>query len=529
MTRILGVALALLVAVAAGSFANAAGESDATGQAGISLALPGDPGNFDPATNWLHILAAQQFLTLVDWDYGSSEPIPNAAESWTVSEDGRTYTFTLRSGPDLVRRQSVTAADFEYSFRTIVDPESAAPISYRAFVIENAAAVNAGEQPVSALGVHAVDDVTLTITLTEPATWFLSSLSSMGHSVPSAAARRTAPTGVKPENIVVNGPYKLVEAVAEDRYVLERNDSYFDAGNVGIPRITFLRGQDASTQLAMYEAGRAGLYRVDSRRASWTASATTTCSVPSTTTAAVRGVLLLLQHGQAAVQPGTGAQGIRRGTGQGHGHQPHHARRRGTGDHHDTPDLPGHVPNETGMGIPYDPEQAKAWLAQAGYPNGDGLPEIELGYNASQLHQNIAQAIQKMWQDTLGATVSLRGVEGRAYSVNAAQDAHDGWRMGWGMDYPDAHNIHMELFHSSVGQPATFKNPEYDRIIEEAAVASDLATRQQLYRIAERILVQDQVGVIPIYWYADNSLTKPHVDRPQTPQFMKLFKDWEVN
>ena len=67
------------------------------------------------------------------------------------------------------------------------------------------------------------------------------------------------------------------------------------------------------------------------------------------------------------------------------------------------------------------------------------------------------------------------------------------------------------------------------RIIEEAAVESDLATRQQLYRIAERILVQDQVGVIPIYWYADNSLTKPHVDRPQTPQFMKLFKDWQVN
>ncbi len=187
MTRILGVALALLVAVAAGSFANAAGESGAAGQAGISLALPGDPGNFDPATNWLHILAAQQFLTLVDWDYGSSEPIPNAAESWTVSEDGRTYTFTLRSGLTWSDGSPVTAADFEYSFRTIVDPESAAPISYRAFVIENAAAVNAGEQPVSALGVHAVDDVTLTITLTEPATWFLSSLSSMGHSVPSAA------------------------------------------------------------------------------------------------------------------------------------------------------------------------------------------------------------------------------------------------------------------------------------------------------------------------------------------------------
>ncbi len=334
---------------------------------------------------------------------------------------------------------------------------------------------------------------------------------------------------MKPENIVVNGPYKLVEAVAEDRYVLERNDSYFDAGNVGIPRITFFVVKDASTQLAMYEAGELDFIE----------------SIPPGELDRIRdddmlgpeyyngprfvvyyyffnmakppfNQVLVRKAFAAALDKDTVTSRITRG-----GEVPATTMT--------PPGSTGHVPNETGIGIPYDPEQAKAWLAQAGYPNGDGLPEIELGYNASQLHQNIAQAIQKMWQDTLGATVSLRGVEGRAYSVNAAQGAHDVWRMGWGMDYPDAHNIHMELFHSSVGQPATFKNSEYDRIIEEAAVASDLATRQQLYRIAERILVQDQVGVIPIYWYADNSLTKPHVDRPQTPQFMKLFKDWEVN
>ncbi len=529
MRRVIGAALALLVVAAAGSFASAAGESDAAGQAGISLALPGEPGNFDPATNWLHILAAQQFLTLVDWDYNRSEPIANAAESWTVSEDGRTYTFTLRPGLTWSDGSPVTAADFEYSFRTIVDPDSAAPISYRAFVIENAAAVNAGEQPPSALGVHAVDDLTLTITLTEPATWFLSSLSSMGHSVPRQAREQHGTDWVKPDNIVVNGPYKLVEAVPEDRYVLERNDGYFDAGSVDIPRITFFVVKDASTQLAMYEAGELDFIE----------------SIPPGELDRIRGdgvlgpeyyngprfvvyyyffnvakppfnQVLVRRAFAAALDKDTVTGRITRG-----GEVP-----AGTMT---PPGSTGHVANEAGIGIAYDPEQAKAWLAQAGYPDGEGLPEIELGYNASQLHQNIAQAIQKMWQDTLGATVSLRGVEGRAYSVNAAQGAHDVWRMGWGMDYPDAHNIHMELFHSSVGQPATFKNPEYDRIIEEAAVESDLATRQQLYRIAERILVQEQVGVIPIYWYADNSLTKPYVDRPQTPQFMKLFKDWELN
>ena len=526
MNRMIGSALALLLVVAAGSFASAAGEDSSSG---ISVALPGDPGNFDPATNWLHILAAQQFLTLVDWDYNRSEPIPNAAESWTVSEDGRTYTFTLRSGLTWSDGSPVTAADFEYSFRTIVDPDSAAPISYRAFVIENASAVNAGEQPPSALGVHAVDDLTLTITLAEPATWFLSSLSSMGHSVPRQAREAHGTDWVKPENIVVNGPYKLVEAVAEDRYVLERNDGYFDAGSVDIPRITFFVVKDASTQLAMYEAGE--LDFIDSIPPGELDRVSADDVLGPEYYNGPRFIVyyyffnmakppfnqvLVRKAFAAALDKGTVTGRITRG-----GEVP-----AGTMT---PPGSTGHVANEAGIGIPYDPEQAKAWLAQAGYPDGEGLPEIELGYNASQLHQNIAQAIQKMWQDTLGATVSLRGVEGRAYSVNAAQGAHDVWRMGWGMDYPDAHNIHMELFHSSVGQPATFKNPEYDRIIEEAAVESDLATRQQLYRIAERILVQEQVGVIPIYWYADNSLTKPHVDRPQTPQFMKLFKDWEVN
>ena len=520
----------LLLMIAAGAFGSAAEESGAgTERAEINLALPGDPGNFDPATNWLHILAAQQFLTLVDWDYDRSEPIANAAESWTVSADGRTYTFTLRSGLTWSDGRPVTATDFAYSFRTIVDPDSATPFSYRAFIIENAAAVNAGDQPVSALGVEAVDDRTLTITLTEPATWFLSSLSSMGHSVPSWTREEHGADWVQPENIVVNGPYKLVEAMPEDRYVLEKNPDYFAAASVDIPRVRFFVVDAASTQLAMYEAGELDFIdsippgeldriRQDSELGPeyYNGPRFVVYYYFFNVIKAPFDNVLVRKAFAAALDKETVTSRITRG-----GEVP-----AGTMT---PPGSTGHVSNDAGIGIPYDPEQAQRWLAEAGYPGGEGLPEIELGFNASQLHQNIAQAIQKMWQDTLGANVRLRGVEGRAYSLNAAQGAHNVWRMGWGMDYPDAHNIHMEIFHSSVDQPATFKNREYDGIIERAAVERDLATRQQLYRDAERILVQDEAGIIPIYWYADNALTKEHVVRPVTPQFMKLFKDWEVN
>ena len=150
MYRMLGVISALFLIVVTGTFAAPEGEGAAGGErTHLNLALPGDPGTFDPATNWLHILAAQQFLTLVDWDYSSSQPVANAAESWSVSEDGRTYTFTLRP-------EGLTWSDGQSGHRRRLrvfvpdhrrSGECGADLAYRAFVIENAGAVNAGEQP----------------------------------------------------------------------------------------------------------------------------------------------------------------------------------------------------------------------------------------------------------------------------------------------------------------------------------------------------------------------------------------------
>ena len=533
MKRFRNLALAALVAVVAITTAYATPTQESTSSATdvetLRAALPGSPPTLDPSINWLHIVSHQQFLTLVDWDYDASDALPMAAADWSISSDGRTYTFNLRDGLVWSDGTPVTAGDFVYSFQTMVDPDVAAPIAYRAFIIENAQAVNQGNAPVSELAVTALDDSTVEITLTEPAGWFLSSLSSMGHSIPRHVKDAHGDAWYEPENVVANGPYKLVELVQEDRYVLEKNDSFYAADSVDIERIEFFVVGDASTQLAMFEAneldfiedlppGELDRIRNDSELGDlyYNGPRFIVYYYFFNLTDEPFDDPLVRKAFAASVDKQTITDRITRG-----GQVP-----AGTMT---PPGSAGHVPNSVGVGIPYDPAQARALLAEAGYPNGQGLPVVELGYNSSQLNANVAQAIQQMWQNELNADVTLRGVEGGSYSQNAFQGAHNVWRMGWGMDYPDAHNIHMELFHSSIGQPVTFKSSEYDELIEEAAVETDPARRLELYTEAERILVEEEAGVIPIYWYAENVLVQENVDWPQSPRFMRQFANWNID
>ena len=104
---------------------------------------------------------------------------------------------------------------------------------------------------------------------------------------------------------------------------------------------------------------------------------------------------------------------------------------------------------------------AGAMMLCASAPARAGIPVIDVAA--------IAQAVQIMWQGTLGATVELQSIEGRSYSQVAAEGAFNVWRMGWGMDYPDANNIHAEIFHSNVGSPAIIKIAEFDRLVDEGA------------------------------------------------------------
>ncbi|TFH44616.1 MAG: peptide ABC transporter substrate-binding protein [Lysobacterales bacterium] len=499
----------------------------------ITLPLDGDPGIIDPVANWLGDIAGNMFVPLVEYDYETSKVIPAGATSWKVSADGKTWTFEIRKNWKRSNGDSVTAKDYEYGFRAIVDPETASPVAWRLFGIQNASAVNAGDMPLESLGVKATGDYTLEIKIDAPATWFLSSLTSVGHAVPQASREQYGLDWTQPGNIVVNGPFILTKWEQDDILVLEKNPSYYNAGAVEIDKITLLIVPEASTAMAMYENGELDstdvppedLDRVRSDSVLgpefyngprfvlyWYGFAS---HEPPTDNVLVRKALAAATDKQTIVDQITRGGQVAAGT-------------------MTPPGSVGHVDPSAGIGIPFDVAQAKKYLAEAGYPGGEGLPPVMLGYNANEINANIAQAVQKMWSDNLGVTVELKGWEGGGYNDAVSAGAFNVWRNGWGMDFPDAHNVLGEIFRSKpfsgdASHSILLTIPEFDEIIDTAAVESDPAKRNEMYQEAEKILVEDYASAMPLYWYAVNRVTKPRVNRPNVPSFNQSWWLWSVN
>ncbi len=501
----------------------------AQAQKTLNVSLDQDPYIIDPTANWLYDVPANMFVTLVGYDFQTSSVVPAGADSWTVSDDGTRYTFHIRDGWTWSDGTPVTAQDYVYSFQRIADPATAAPMAYRIYVIQGAQAINQGDTTdMSTLGVTALDDHTVQIDLVAPASWFLSSLGSIGHAVPKWAIDANGEDWTLPQNIVVNGPYKLTKLEPENLAVLQKNPSYFAADQVDIDTIDLFVVKEESTALALFEDGALDIVSVPST------DLDRVKSDPMLSSEFYNGPKNVLyyydfnaqkppfdnvkvrQAFAAALDKQSIVDFITKG-----GEVPAPTLT--------PPGSVGHVPASANVGIPFDPEHAKALLAEAGYPGGQGLPTITLAFNASETHSRIAQAIQQMWQQTLGATIELQPVEGRAYSQIAAEGAFNVWRMGWGMDYPDANNIHAELFTSDVGAAALVHNAEYDQLIKDAAIERDPAKRQEMYVQAEKILVQDLAGVIPIYWSAENLLINPALHPVLAGSFNREFWKWTLD
>lgn len=514
--------------------AEAATDATATGS-GFTVQLGPNPESLDPALNSTvdganTILTIFEPLLLID---ENNEVIPGQAESYTVSEDGLTWTFTMRDGLKWSDGSELTAKDFEYSMKRMANPDTAAPYAETAVGMiagfdEAQGNPDADGNPTTepnpdALQVTASEDgKTLTIVLSYPCSYFdkLAAFVSLSPVQQATVEAYGDSWCTSPETFVSNGPYMITEWTQSERIVLSKNPNYvggWDSSRIVSDTITLLLLEDSSASYAAYNSGEAQLIKD-----------VPTDEIPSLTKAedggdfytdSLLGTYYISLNDQRepftdplvrkalslAVDRDYVANVVMQGT-----YSPAY-NLVGPGIV-DAEDGSMFIDNANG-GEPYisedyeaNLEEAKALLAEAGYPNGEGFPTITYSANDASYHIPVAEYLQQAWAE-LGINMSIEKVEWNSFTSQRRAGDFDISRNGWVMDYNDASNM-LELFTTTNGNnDGKYSNPEYDAAIEASKVADKTVHFEQLHK-AEDILMED-MGCIPVAYYNDFWLQSP--------------------
>lgn len=491
-----------------------------------------NPETLDPTlvyTGDVNFITKMLFVNLCDFDEETSLPTPDLAKSWEVSKDGKVWTFKLRQDVKWTNGRPVTARDVEYTMKRILDPATASPLAYMAYAIKNAKEYNTGKlKDLNAVGIKSLDDWTLQFTLDKPVGFFPTAIRSIGYAAPRETIEKFGTKWFEPANIVSNGPYLLKEWKQNDRLVLEKNPAYYDAKNVQIDKVTVYVVTDDSTAMAMYEANQIDTVNVPSgdidrvmrdpvlskqvRSVGQMISYQIQINVkaPPMDNPNVRKALAAAIDKEALVKYIAKGGQVAMDTVVPFG-------------------AFGAVPKSAKVGIPYDPAAAKDYLKKAGYPDGKGLPAIEFNFNTSEFNRNVAEALQQMWKKNLGLDVGLKNFEGKVYWDIIVSGKLQFWRMGFNADYPDADGFLYGIGHTKNGEKnLRWERTDFDTLVEKAQVEANPDVRRSLYLEAEKILVQEECAVIPLWSYAYVALTKPTLQRQYSKLMADTVKDWKV-
>ena len=510
---------------ASGNASSAGSSTGSINTAGFTVQYGSNPETLDPALNSAvdggnTIITVFEPLLLIN---ENNEAVPGQAESWTTSEDGLTWTFTMRDGLKWSDGSELNAKDFEYSFKRMADPDTAAPYAETCLGMIDGFEEAAGfpdadgnptvEPNLDALNVKASDDgKTLTIVLGYPCSYFdkIAAFAAMSPVQKATVEANGDAWCTSPDTYVCNGPYMITEWTPSERIVLTKNPNYvggWDNSKIVSDSITLLLLEDSSASFAAYNSGEAVLIKD-----------VPTDEIPSLTKAEDGGdfyvdtilgtyyVSLNLKRDafkdakvrkalSLAIDRDYVANTIMQGTystadsivGPGIVDE--------KGNFHDN----GNAPS---ISADYEANlaEAKKLLAEAGYPNGEGYPTIEYSCNDAGYHVPLAEYLQQTWGD-LGITLTISKMEWSAFTAARRAGEYDVARNGWVMDYNDPSNM-LDLFCSGNGNnDGKYSNPEFDAAIDASRVADSAEHFAQLHK-AEDILMED-MGCLPIAYYND--------------------------
>jgi oligopeptide transport system substrate-binding protein len=495
-------AFALLFAAGCGSRQTAAEEGIQTGT--LLLGNGAEPADLDP-----HVItaftdanvAAALLEGLTALDESTSQPVPAIAERWETSADGLVWTFHLRENARWSNGDPVTAGDFVYSIRRMLTPAMAAEYSYMMHPIRNARAYNEGRVTDPALiGAEAVDPRTLRLTLEDPCPWLLA-LTAHATWLPVhpptierfGAAQSRSTEWTRAGNFVGNGPFLLTEWTPNARIVVDRNPQYWDAANTTINRVVFFPNNDIATDERNFRAGqihvtyelspdKLAAYREENPEVLRVDPFLETTYLRFNVTRPPFDNPLLRQALARAIDREAIARSVLRGS-----RVPATAL---------VP--PGTAGYTSRTAVPTDFDEARALLAQAGYPGGQGLAPFEVQIKNDDIHRLVLEAIQEMWKRELGVTLTISSLEQKTWIDNWVAFAYQASSARWIGDYVDPSTF-LEMFVTGGGNNLTgWSSAEYDRLIAEAARTLDTAARQELQQQAEAILLRE-TPITPIF------------------------------
>ena len=532
LSVILAAALTCSMVVGCGSSKDTAKDDKAatSGSDGFNVTVnfASEPMTMDPALNSTvdgGVMANHLFEGLMKWQDtgeeadGSDGTVDNAeltygqAESYdkVENEDGTvTYTFHLRDGIKWSDGKDVTAGDFEYAWKRLVDPATAADYSYMLDSVVNANEIIAGEKDASELAAKAIDDKTFEVTITTDVPYF-EEICAFPATMPvrqDIIEEKGDQWTFDPSTYISNGSYKLTEWTHNSQIVMAKNENYYDYENLGPDTITFKLMDDANAMLSGFKSGELDFIQ-DAPHAelpSLIASGDMkilnylgTYYVCFQTQKApfdnpkVREAFTLAVDRTYIVDKVTQSGQVEAG-----GYVPSGIADADGGDFRAEG---GDYYKPTDADYEANCEKARQLLAEAGYPNGEGFPVVEYLYNTSDAHKAVAEALQNMWEQELGVTVTLNNQEWAAFLQTRKNGDYSIARNGWISDYNDPISF-LDMWMTGGGNnDAQYANPEYDNIIKQAKATSDATERMKLLHQAEDILVGQDYVVNPLYFY----------------------------
>lgn len=486
----------------------------------LKIQLGASPDTLDPALNVMItggnlLLQSFECLLIVD---ENGELQPGQAEKWEVSEDGLTWTFHLRDGLKWSDGSELTAKDFEYSWKRMCDPKVAAPYGQTVLgMVKGFDEAVAGD--LDALAVTAKDDKTLVVELKQICTYFgnLAAFISLCPVQQETIEKNGDKWATEADSLVSNGPFYITDIKSNSHITMSKNPNYWNADTVKLDKLTFELIDDPNAALMAYESGEIDMVKsipteevgkLGDRDDFYRAPIIGTYFVNLNVSKAPFDNMKVRQALSLAVDREYVAGTLMEGT-----YTPASSFVGPGWKDFDGKDF---TENANG-GKPYidvknhkqNLEKAKALLAEAGYPNGEGFPEIGYATSATGYNKVLAEYLQQAWAE-LGINLRLDIGESSSVSSAVGEGNYDTSRNGWVGDYPDPSNI-LELLHSTNGNnQGKYVNPEYDAAIEAARLTTDVTKRSEALHKAEDILM-NEAACIPVAYFNDFWLQRDNV------------------